>query len=375
MKKIPKVKLSDITESKLKGIKDGYKIFDLETQKYYEKVNGQFQEMVEEDKNQPAPEPITDQDMATMIDDLVVKKDDLKAARLLMDLKRTKSDLMAQKDMVNQKINFMFKGTAEQIDLIQARVSEVTEQAIKKAPYEELKQFFVFEGEEVELNYDEMLSDKEKKDAYREFLLYLKSVSDADSEINTELTKIDDLISHFDPEMVKKSEDVYVWDEYVYNLFNERANDPSIDEKERARIRRIIEVRESAVTLEPIIEALKDEISAGRRSSLLYAFKNRFDDTLKSAEKYANQNGFRIYFEMYDNIESKIGISDWSNIFIYLFARYIKYNRSRMSKIDNAFIAQVVQNLIMLKKDQLKEPARTKFANGIRQIIAILSGT
>ena len=48
MKKIPKVKLSDITESKLKGIKDGYKIFDLETQKYYEKVNGQFQEMVEE---------------------------------------------------------------------------------------------------------------------------------------------------------------------------------------------------------------------------------------------------------------------------------------------------------------------------------------
>ena len=373
MKGVPKIKLSDITEAKLKGIKDGYKIFDVETNKYYEKVNGQFQEMVEEEK---PVEPVVDHEATKdMIDQMVAEGDKLRAANFLMNLKTTKNQLLGQKDMVNQKINFMFAGTSDQIDIVQARVSEVTEEAIKKASFEELRQFFIFDDKEVQLNYDEMLSEKEKKDAYREFLLYLKSISDADGEINTEIGKIDELIDRFDPDMVEKSKDVYVWDEYVYNLFIERLADPSIDEKERARIQRIIDVRESACTLTPIIDALKNDISEGRRSSMLYAFNNRFNDTIKKAQKYANENGFNIYFQMFDDIEGTIGIPEWRNIFIYLFARYIKFNNNKFSKIDNAFIAQVTQNLIMLKKGQLKEPARSKFVAGIKEIVRILSET
>ena len=371
MKNVPKIRLADITPAKLKGIKDGYKIFDTETGKYYEKVNGAFQEMVEEEAT-PVPE-VTHETTRDTIDKLVADGNKLQAANLLMNIKNTKNQLLSQKDMVNQKINFMFNGTAEQIDLIQARVSEVTEEAIKKATFEELHEFFVFDGEDVTLNYDEMLTEKEKKEAYREFLLYLKSIADADGEINQEISKIDELIEHFDPEMVEKSKDVYVWDEYLYNLFNERLNDPSITDKERARIQRIIDVRESAVTLTPIIEAVKEDISKGRRSSMIYSFHNRFEDTLKKAQRYANENGFNIYFQMFDDIESKLGITDWRNIFIYLFARYIKYNAPHLSKIDNAFIAQVTQNLIMIKKDQLKEPMRTKFASAIKEIISLLS--
>ena len=373
MKNVPKIKLSDITPEKLSGIKDGYKIFDVETNKYYEKVNGIFQEMVEE--TEPVEKVVDHEATKEYIDKLVTEGDKLRAANFLMNLKTTKKQLESNKDMVNQKINFMFTGTPEQIDLIQARVSEVTEDAIKKAKIEDLKQFFVFDNEEVALNYDEMLSDKDKKEAYREFLLYLKSVADADGEINTEIRKIDDLIDRFDPEMLEKSKDVYVWDEYIYNLFNERLADPNIDDKERARIQRIIDVRESAYTLTPIIDSLKEEISQGRRSSLLYAFRNRFTDTLKKAERYANENGFNIYFSMVDNIEEQIGLTDWRNIFVYLFARYIKFNYNHLSKIDNAFIAQVIENLIMLKKGQLKEPGRTKFVNAIKEIVNILSET
>lgn len=373
MKGVPKIKLSDITDAKLKGIKDGYKIFDIETNKYYEKVNGKFQEMVEETK---PTEPVVDHEATKdMIDQMVADGDKLRAANFLMNLKTTKNQLIGQKDMVNQKINFMFAGTADQIDIVQTRVSEVTEEAIKKASFEELRQFFIFDDNEVKLNYDEMLSEKEKRDAYREFLLYLKSISDADGEINKEIGKIDELIDRFDQDMVDKSKDVYEWDEYVYNMFTERLSDPTIDEKERARIQRIIDVRESACTLTPIIEALKDDISNGRRSSLLYAFNNRFNDTIKKAQRYANENGFNIYFQMFDDIESTIGIPGWSNIFIYLFARYIKFNKDKFSKIDNAFIAQVTQNLIMLKKGQLKEPARSKFVAGVKEIVNILSET
>ncbi len=374
MKNIPKIKLSDITAEKLKHIKDGYKIFDLETQKYYEKVNGTFQEMVEENGAIPELPPETDYSAnAIAIDDAVKSGNKLKAANMLMQIKTTKNELISQKDMVNQKINFMFNGTDDQIDIIQSRVSEVTEDAIRKATLEEMKQFFIFDGEEVTLNYDSMLNEKEQYKAYREFLLYLKTVADADSEINKEISKIDELVTHFEPDMVEKSKDAYVWDEYIYDLFHERLADPNIDDKERVRIARIIEIRESATNIKPIIESLKDELAAGRRTSLLYAFRTRFNDTLKKAEKYAIANGFNIYFNMVDDIESIIGLKEWKNIFIYLFARYIKYNAEHLSKVDNAFIAQVMQNLIMLKKGQLKEPARSQFIAGIKELVNLLS--
>lgn len=374
MKNIPKIKLSDISADKLKNIRDGYKIFDLETNKYYEKVDGAFQEMVEENNQAPEKNLETDYSAnAAMIDEAVKTGNKLRAANMLMQIKTTKNELISQKDMVNQKINFMFNGTDDQIDIIQSRVSEVTEEAIKKATLEEMKQFFIFDGEEVTLNYDSMLKEKEQYKAYREFLLYLKTIADADSEINKEIAKIDELLTHFDPEMIEKSKDVYVWDEYVYDLFRDRLSDPNIDEKERVRIARIIEIREGATTIKPIIESLKDELEKGRRASLLNAFKTRFNDTLKKAEKYANANGFNIYFNMVDDIESLIGLGEWKNIFIYLFARYIKYNAEHLSKVDNAFIAQVMQNLIMLKKGQLKEPARSQFVAGIKELVQLLS--
>ena len=374
MKNVPKIKLSDITPDKLKNIRDGYKIFDTDTGKYYEKVHGQFQEMIEENGNTFPEHPKTDYSAsAAAIDEMVKTGNKLKAANMLMQIKTTKNELISQKDMVNQKINFMFNGTDDQIDIIQSRVSEVTEEAIKKATLEEMKQFFVFDGEEVTLNYDQMLNEKEQVKAYREFLLYLKTIADADTEINNEITKIDELVDHFDPEMVEKSKDAYVWDEYVYKLFNDRLADETIDDKERARIVRIIEIRESATTLRPLIDSLTDEIAKGRRSSLLYAFNTRFNDTLKRAEKCANANGYALHFELVDDIESLIGLKEWKNIFVYLFARYIKYNAEHFSKVDNAFIAQIMQNLIMLKKGQLKEPSRSKFVSGIKEMVNILS--
>ena len=118
MKNIPKIKLSDITTDKLKNIRDGYKIFDTDTGKYYEKVHGQFQEMIEENGNTPPEHPKTDYSAsAAAIDEMVKTGNKLKAANMLMQIKTTKNELISQKDMVNQKINFMFNGILIQCSL------------------------------------------------------------------------------------------------------------------------------------------------------------------------------------------------------------------------------------------------------------------
>ena len=91
----------------------------------------------------------------------------------------------------------------------------------------------------------------------------------------------------------------------------------------------------------------------------------------KKEDAIYSQDDYKYGF--HDDIESIIGLKEWKNIFIYLFARYIKYNAEHLSKVDNAFIAQVMQNLIMLKKGQLKEPAKSQFTAGIKELVDLLS--
>ena len=80
------------------------------------------------------------------------------------------------------------------------------------------------------------------------------------------------------------------------------------------------------------------------------------------------KNNFHVYFQLFDNIEEEFGYENYRNLFAYVFARYIKFNADKLSKIDNAFIAQISQNLIMLKKNQLPPDVKQKFTNAIKSI-------
>ena len=119
-------------------------------------------------------------------------------------------------------------------------------------------------------------------------------------------------------------------------------------------------------------EYIKEEIALGRRKSIIYAYNNRFQNTLERAEKYAFENDFRLIFKMYDAIEETFGYGQYRNFFVFLFARYVKYNNTKFSKIDNSYIVQISQNLIMLKKNELPDPERSIFVNAIKEIIDLV---
>jgi len=374
MEGIESIRLSDITPTKLAKIPDGIKIFDIETQKYYEKINGTFQEMVEEEPNSEDDEsdkPIIPE-TAAELDALVASGNKLAEVNTFMKLRSIYNELIGQKNTINTKINFMFDGTPEQVDLIQARVSEVKKEALQKATFPELKQFFVFDGDTVKLNFDTLLDEKEKVEAHREFLLYLKEVDDIVKEIDGHLKEIDALSEHFSEDVKTKSKDMYQWDRYIYDLFKEKALDLNLTDAERDRIQRIIQVKDDAISLDPIYNSVKAEINVGRRRSMINAFQTRFKDTIKKAEQYAARNNFHVYFQLFDGIEDKFGYGEFKNLFAYLFARYIKFNANRLTKVDNAFIAQVTQNLIMLKKNQLPTDIRHKFVERIKEIEDLL---
>ena len=369
MEGIETIRLSEVTPTKLEKIPDGVKIFDKETQKYYEKIDGKFQEMIEENASEPKEEELSViPDTTAELDALVKSGNKLMEVNTFMQLKSIRNELTSQLETVNMKINFMFDGTPDQIDIIQSRVSEVKKEALEKATFDELKQFFVFEDKPVKLNFDPLLDEKEKEDAHREFLIYLKETDTIRKEIESRIKELDDLCTHFSEEVLENSKDVYKWDRYIYSIFKDKLEEANLTPDERVRIERLIKVKDDAITLKPIYDAVKAEIDQGRRRSMINAYRTRLDDTVKKAEQYAMKNNFHVYFQLFDNIEKEFGYENYRNLFAYVFARYIKFNADKMSKIDNAFIAQISQNLIMLKKNQLPPDVKQKFTNAIKSI-------
>lgn len=369
MEGIETIRLSEVTPTKLEKIPDGVKIFDKETQKYYEKIDGKFQEMIEENASEPKEEELSViPDTTAELDALVKSGNKLMEVNTFMQLKSIRNELTSQLETVNMKINFMFDGTPDQIDIIQSRVSEVKKEALEKATFDELKPFFVFEDKPVKLNFDPLLDEKEKEDAHREFLIYLKETDTIRKEIESRIKELDDLCTHFSEEVLENSKDVYKWDRYIYSIFKDKLEEANLTPDERVRIERLIKVKDDAITLKPIYDAVKAEIDQGKRRSMINAYRTRLDDTVKKAEQYAMKNKFHVYFQLFDNIEKEFGYENYRNLFAYVFARYIKFNADKMSKIDNAFIAQISQNLIMLKKNQLPPDVKQKFTNAIKSI-------
>ena len=369
MEGIETIRLSEVTPTKLEKIPDGVKIFDKETQKYYEKIDGKFQEMIEENASEPKEEELSViPDTAAELDELVKSGNKLMEVNTFMQLKSIRNELTSQLETVNMKINFMFDGTPDQIDIIQSRVSEVKKEALEKATFDELKPFFVFEDKPVKLNFDPLLDEKEKEDAHREFLIYLKETDTIRKEIESRIKELDDLCTHFSEEVLENSKDVYKWDRYIYSIFKDKLEEANLTPDERVRIERLIKVKDDAITLKPIYVAVKAEIDQGKRRSMINAYKTRLNDTVKKAEQYAMKNNFHVYFQLFDNIEEEFGYENYRNLFAYVFARYIKFNADKLSKIDNAFIAQISQNLIMLKKNQLPPDVKQKFTNAIKSI-------
>lgn len=366
--------VSKMSKTELKKLRNTAKVYDKKSRMYFEKYKNELQPMFEEaeaayEKNKPSDKPAEID--STKIIEIIKSGDKIREANLFMKLQSSKNTLKSQRVMINEKVNFIFAGTPEQMDIIETRVAEVTEEAIEKATLEELTQFLTFDGEVVPLNFMDLMSEKDKMDGIKEFLLYLKSVNDTTQEIDNQIKEIDSICENFSDVVKEKSKDIYEWDKWIYDLFREKANDPNLSEDEKVRINRIIEVKNDALSLEPIIEYIKDEIALNRKASLINAYNTRFDDTLTKAEKYAEKNGFHIYFPLYDGIDECIGRKE-KNFFPYIFARFIKFGCDKFGKVDNAFIAQISQNLIMFKNNKMKEPNKSTFANALTTIYKMI---
>ena len=289
-----------------------------------------------------------------------------------MKIRDIQNQIEDQKVLLDQKINFMFSGTDDQMDMLSVRVSEITTEALNKASLDELKEFFIFDGNFVGLSIIDNLSEEDQLKAYRDFLLYVKESSNAENDLKTFDSNNKELLDLFPDEVKEASKNTFTWDKYIYRLFKEQSESEETSEEQKESLKKILDMKDKALNLEPMKQYIKDEINAGRRKSLINAFKTRFNDTLKKADQFAVANKFKMYYPLYDNIEETIGYEGYQNLFVYILARYVKFCSDNFTKYDQVYIAQIIQNLIMLKKGQLDDSSRIMMSNGIKEILNIL---
>lgn len=308
----------------------------------------------------------------TIVQAIINSNNKILIADTYMKLRDINNQIGDNKVLLQQKLNFMFSGTDDQLNILSIRASELTEDAIKKASLEELKDIFVFDGKFIGLSIIENLKEEDQTSAYRDFLLYLKETGSTEKELLDFEESNQSMLDLFPDEVKKAAENTFTWDRYIYNIFKEKMDDDNTPEAEKESLKKILAMKDSALNLKPMKEYIQNEMNAGRRKSLLHAFKTRFKDTLKSADKFAIANKFKMYYPLYDNIEATIGYEGYQNLFVYILARYVKFCSENFTKYDQVYIAQIIQNLIMLKKGQLDDTSRIMMSNAIKEILNIV---
>lgn len=293
-------------------------------------------------------------------------------ANTYMQIRDVQNQLDDHKVLLEQKLNFMFSGTDDQLEILSIRTSEVTKDVIEKASLEELKEFFIFDGKFVGLSIIDNLDEEGQLKAYRDFILYLREINDTKEDFDAFDKNNNALLELFPDEVKEAGKTTFTWDRYIYKLFKERSEAEDCPEDEKESLQKLMLMKDSALNLEPMKQYIQDEVNAGRRKSLVHAFRTRFNDTLKAADKFASSHKFKMFYPLYDNIEETIGYEGYQNLFVYIFARYVKFKSENFTKYDQVYIAQIIQNLIMLKKGQLDDASRIMMSNAIKEVLNIL---
>ena len=98
-----------------------------------------------------------------------------------MKIRDVKNQINENRTIFQQKLNFMFTGTDDQVNILAARASEVTEEAIKNATFDQIKEFFMFDGKFIGLNTMPGLTDEDNIDpiaARKEISSIMESLKD-----------------------------------------------------------------------------------------------------------------------------------------------------------------------------------------------------
>lgn len=240
-----------------------------------------------------------------------------------------------RKFMLNKLLAFM-PMEEESAKVIMARLSEYTKDEIQNMSDEEMEKVLKVEGDEViesmfflpEVEIPGFNEHDFRRDVLTLFAATKQEVDDIDAIIDNVEAQYTKYVSKETDELLKSN----TFDEYLMDYYKDMlANNDKLTDERRALIEVELKALEDAITIEPITGPIIDQINKGKVESIRHGFKHEMEQTISAAVKVAETNKFNFPFQLMMDLETTHfgeNYKEYNNLFVFLFARFIKHNKT-----------------------------------------------
>lgn len=241
----------------------------------------------------------------------------------------------------------------EDAKIILARLSECTEEEIAGFSDEEVKKVLTINEEDgpvgnfsiPEIQPDGFDMSTFERDMLTLFAATKQQLDDVDAMINRLQEQYDEYVSEETTKIIESS----TFDEYILNFYRHQLTEEGLSDDKRAIIETNIKALEDAVTLEPLSTPIIELLNKKGNESILHGYHKQMEDTIAKAVEKAEKNGLKFPFQLMMDLESnEFGeeYKEYNNLFVFLFARFIKHQPDTMDQYTKQFCNALSTSLV-----------------------------
>jgi hypothetical protein len=148
-------------------------------------------------------------------------------------------------------------------------------------------------------------------------------------------------------------------DAFAVDFMKKKAQSPDVTPEQKEEFEKTLQYKHMARTMSPIIKSIESGINkAGGRDSLLHGFYRDNERTLNAAIEIAHRVHIVFPFHLMNGLDAKMfgdRYAKYKNIYVYLFARYIKYKKDNISVYDRIFLSELFSHIVVLNRPGAEE--------------------
>lgn len=271
-----------------------------------------------------------------------------------------------QQSMKSQAQNLL-KVSDDTLAKLDANLAPYSSEEIKKMPEEEIKELYTIDGKELTIDLD--LSKDKLNEFRRDFLVYMKQISENEENLDVELNKLNTVMKEHDEEYSKLLESMKTMYILSQQQMEEYIASEEITESQREAAKDVLKWMKHAITLQPVLEA----IEAYNLENALHDFKYRQEAIGKKYKTVTKRIGVKTSLHLLADLEKVLGLPEeyleYTNLCIFLTIRFVAYNQSLTKTQAAAFVSHLALVYRALIEETIRPEDKEALTEACKTII------
>lgn len=317
------------------------------------------------------------------------------AIQQIMECKNRVSEMSAIKDAATSKVHSMVPD--DKFSILESRAMTIDDEKFaaldmhKEEDWQKVLAYYSFEdGSKIHFSNEPDTKDFKCREMHRDFLLYIKKVRVETEKFNEVEAKtkeeIDKLYEQLDEvlgeEDAKKVKDYATFADYYRDWIEETLKRDDLSDVVRKQLTKTLEADNRGISLDFLKVEITELIKRrGSVDSLMYGYRNRFNEIGESAskilatkfEKYKYHLSFAKFYDLETRVLGFPEDTKYKNLFMFLLFRFIRHSYEKFDAFWMITLGEVLTQLGFLFKKEEERPASSKaFEKNLRDLLAMI---